>query len=893
MRCSVARRLRRYKAMQRKNTEIKAIFIAVTVVFSAFLLIPAVRLLIKSFYEGGFTTAFYSEVLTQDGFGQALLNSFAVSGAAACLATVIAFALAYAIHYTGLPAGFKRALQGVATLPMFLPTITYGFAIIYSFGKQGLITRLLGFQLFDIYGFQGLLLGYVIYTVPVAFLLIHNTMGFIDKKTITVSKLMGDSPFATFRIAVLRPLLGTLAGAFLQSFFLCFTDFGIPASVGGRYEVIATVLYNQMLGAVPDFNKGAVVAMVMLLPSILSIALLQFLERFNIRYNRISAADLRRNPARDTGWGVIGAVLSVAILAIFAVIFVVPMVEEWPYQTAFTTEHITAVLQDSELFTVYKNSLFVALLTALFGTLIAYGAALIAARSTVHRWCKQVIEAIALITNTIPGMVLGLAFLFSFSGTSLQNTFTLMIVCNIIHFFSTPYLMMKNALSKMNAGWETTARLMGDSWIKTITRVVTPNAASSLLEVFSYYFINAMVTVSALIFIAGARTMVITTKIKQLQYVNKFNEVFVLSLLILFTNLIARAVFSALAHCKSAKKHKKERKLKPMKRIAAMMLAGVIAVGGCASVTGCSSAGAGEEAQVIIYSNADDEAVTAMKNALDANGYEGQYTFQIFGTSELGGKLLAEGTNLEADLVTMSTFYTESAQEQNNMFLPLTFDVNTIDEFPDYCAPITSQEGAIIVNTEVLAENNLPMPTCIKDLADPVYKDMVSVTDIQSSSTAWLLIQALISEYGEDGAKDVLTDIYANAGDHIESSGSGPLKKCRAGEVAVGFGLRQQAVADKADGLPIDYVDPTEGNFSLTESVSVLDKGEDTNPKAMEMAQCIIENGRAELQTYYPNALYEGEETNAENKSAYPKTFPEKLTVDLLQQHQALSESCK
>ncbi|MFR6185479.1 MAG: ABC transporter permease subunit [Lawsonibacter sp.] len=67
-----------------------------------------------------------------------------------------------------------------------------------------------------------------------------------------------------------------------------------------------------------------------------------------------------------------------------------------------------------------------------------------------------------------------------------------------------PYLMMKNALSKMNAGWETTAMLMGDSWLKTILRVVTPNALSSLIEVFSYYFINSMVTISALIFIAGA-----------------------------------------------------------------------------------------------------------------------------------------------------------------------------------------------------------------------------------------------------------------------------------------------------------------------------------------------------------------------------------------------------
>ena len=153
-------------------------------------------------------------------------------------------------------------------------------------------------------------------------------------------------------------------------------------------------------------------------------------------------------------------------------------------------------------------------------------------------------------------MVLGVAYLFLFSGTSLQNTLLLMILCNIVHYFSTPYPMMKNALSKMNAGWETTAMLMGDSWLKTILRVVTPNALSSLIEVFSYYFINAMVTISALIFIAGARTMVLTTMIKQLQYVNRFNEVFVLSLLILATNLAAKGLFSRLAGHRSKQNSK-------------------------------------------------------------------------------------------------------------------------------------------------------------------------------------------------------------------------------------------------------------------------------------------------------------------------------------------------
>ena len=314
------------------------------------------------------------------------------------------------------------------------------------------------------------------------------------------------------------------------------------------------------------------------------------------------------------------------------------------------------------------------------------------------------------------------------------------------------------------------------------------------------------------------------------------------------------------------------------------------------ALAGCSSAGAGDVeagAKVVIYSNADDEAITAMTDALDANGYADKYLLETFGTSELGGKLLAEGANIEADLVTMSTFYVQSAQEQNDMFLPLDFEVKTLDTFPDYCAPITSQEGAIIVNTEMLKESGLAMPASLKDLTDAQYAGHLAVTDIQSSSTAWLLIQALVAAYGEDGAGETLAKIYQNAGDHIESSGSAPLKLCRAGEVAIGFGLRHQAVADKQDGLPIDYVDPNEGNFSLTESVAVTNKGDQTNPLAMEMAQCIINNARAALIQTYPNPLYEGETADAANQSAHPMTFPEPLTFELFQQHQALSESAK
>ena len=519
------------------------------VFFAGFMAVPMISVLVKSFTGNGEAASLshYVEVLTGRGFLRALGNSFAISICSALLATVLAFILAYTIHYTNVGKRYKWLISKAAILPMLLPTITYGFAIIYSFGKQGLLTQLFGRQLFDIYGFNGLLLGYVVYTLPIAFTLINNAMGYIDKRFMIVSRLMGDSPLQTFRMTIVIPLLGTLATSFIQTFFLCFTDFGIPASVGGQYEVVASVLYEEMLGSIPNFGNGAVVALVMIIPSVVSITVLHILEKYNVRYNKISPIELKKGVKRDIVFAVLSGAVLICALSMFIVMFVTPFIEEWPYRMNFTLEHVQAVFEDRQLYGVYVNSVIVALITALAGTLIAYGGALVTARSTVSGKLKKVIDSIALVTNTIPGMVIGLAYLFVFTGTPLQNTFPIIIICNVVHYFSTPYLMMKNSLSKMNASWETTAMLMGDNWMKTIARVVTPNALSTLLEVFSYYFVNAMVTVSAVIFIAGARTMVITTKIQELQYFNEFNEIFVLSLLILFTNLIARAVFRRLA----------------------------------------------------------------------------------------------------------------------------------------------------------------------------------------------------------------------------------------------------------------------------------------------------------------------------------------------------------
>ena len=530
--------------------ELKVLYLLITLTLAAILLYPLGCVLFQSVLTKSGALGFenYASTLTQSQFWTALGNSFTVSGISAAIATVMAFFCAYGLHFTRIQPSIKKVIQIIVLLPLFLPSITYGFAVIYSFGRLGLISQLIAPPPFSIYGFWGLLIADVIYTLPPAFLILYNAFFYVDRNFITVSKLMGDSPSKTFYITAVRPVVGSILSAFILSFFLSFTDFGIPVSIAGEYEVIATQLYTTMMGAIPNFGEGAVIAMAMLVPSVASVVLLRWVDRFNFRYNKISKSEVSVNRVRDGLYLSYYLIITLALLSVFVVMFVVPFVKQWPYQPFFTLDVITRIVSDSSIWQVYEHSVAVALVSAAIGTVFCYAAALVKARSQLPGWCQTTMDSFAMITNTVPGMVLGIGFLFAMSGTPLANTFTILVLANLVHFFTTPYMMATSALSKMNAGWETTGALMGDSWIKTVSRVLVPNSLPTLLQMFQYFFVSAMVTISAVVFLTGARTMLLTTKIKELQYFEKFEEIFVLSLLVFLTNVAAKLIFDALSH---------------------------------------------------------------------------------------------------------------------------------------------------------------------------------------------------------------------------------------------------------------------------------------------------------------------------------------------------------
>lgn len=525
--------------MLKTNKIMKLIFLPILLFFLFFLIVPLLYMFWQSFKIGNVvTTQNYIEALRNIEIREAFTNSFKVSFVASVITTILAFWLAYAVHFTTMHRHTKKLVQIGITLPMLLPTITYGFVLIYTFGSQGILTKLVGQPLFTIYGYNGLVIGYVLYTLPVAFILMQNSMQYIDKRFLLVSILMHDQPMRRFYHTVYRPMVGTIGGAFILTFVLSFTDFGIPASVGGNYRVIATELYQAMLGSIVHFERGAVISVLMLVPAVLGVVMLTILERFNFQYKQVGQSELVKHRLRDALFTIYSILCVTAVCIIFSTMFIVPFTKGYPYDFSFTLEHVQNVLAEKDLTKVYINSLIVAILTAILGVGITFMSALLNTRTPLKG--RKSLDVTSMMTNTVPGMVLGLSYLFFFNGSSLKGTFLIIIACNIVHFFTTPYLMAKNSLQKMDPTWEVTAELLKDSWLKTVIRIILPNIRPTIYQMFSYYFLNAMVTVSGVIFLVSTKTMLVSTRIKELQHFAKYTDIFVLSIFILCTNLIVK-----------------------------------------------------------------------------------------------------------------------------------------------------------------------------------------------------------------------------------------------------------------------------------------------------------------------------------------------------------------
>ncbi len=505
--------------------------VALALILGAVVVLPLLRMLV------GLRGSDFAGVFGSPHFGSALLNSIVYTLVASIISVVIAYLLALCTVRVDIKC--KRLFAVLLTLPMLIPSISHGTGLIVLFGSNGIITNLLGLggQTY-IYGAAGIILGSVMYAFPVAYIMLSDVLRYEDMSVYAAAEILGISRGRAFLRISLPYMKKPLLTAFFSTFAMIVTDYGVPLRIGGQEKTLSSLMYESAIGR-SELGQGAVFGLILLIPAILAFAVdLVSKEKASSTFVTSGGQGSRSLGQRIAAYGFCGFMTLFALLPIAAFVLL-SVVENYPNRMNLTADNYTFILQ-GEGMGYLLNSLLIALLTALVGTAIGFFTAYLTAR--MRSPATRILHLLAITSMAIPGMVLGISYLMTFVTTPLYGTLVLLCMVNTAHFLSSPYLMMYNSFGKMNENLEAVGSTLGISRGRMLGRIFLPQSFGTLAEMFSYLFVNSMMTISAVAFLATSDTRPISLMIKELERSPKVGRIAVVSLLILVVNILIKII---------------------------------------------------------------------------------------------------------------------------------------------------------------------------------------------------------------------------------------------------------------------------------------------------------------------------------------------------------------
>jgi iron(III) transport system permease protein len=481
-----------------------------------------------------------------------LWNSIWVSAVVTLIAVPAAFVFAYALTRSRMR--FKPLFRGITLIPLLAPSLLSAISLIYWFGNQGVLKGWLArVGLDQIYGAPGIVLAECFAVFPHALMILVTALTAADGRLYEAADALGTRAWRRFFTITLPGAKYGLISASLVVFTLVVTDFGIPKVIGGNFNVLATDVFKLVIGQ-QDFQRGAVVAILLLAPAVLTFAVDHFVSRKQTAMLTARAVPHRprRRPWRDgllTAYCVAVAALVLAMLgmAVFA-----SFAKFWPYDLSFSLRHYELGLLDAEVGEGFVNSLTMAAGTALFGTALVFSGAYLLEKTRVPPALRALVRLLAMLPMAVPGLVLGLGYIFFFNEphnplNGLYHTMALLTLCSIVHFYTTGHLTAVTALKAMDAEFEAVSASLKVPFYKTFWRVTLPICQPALVDMARYFFVNAMTTISAVVFLYSPETKVASIAILNLDEAGEIGAAAACAVLIAAASAVATFGFWLLA----------------------------------------------------------------------------------------------------------------------------------------------------------------------------------------------------------------------------------------------------------------------------------------------------------------------------------------------------------
>ncbi len=513
------------------------------------LLLPLLALLRESAWNGGRWTLFanIAAYLETPGLVAALFHTLGTGCAVTLVTLVLAFVPAYALTHTRM-AG-KGPCRALCLLPLCVPSLFPALGLIYLFGAQGVAS---GWLEFSLYGPAGVVLGSIVYTLPHAVLVLTAALRDIDADVYRAAQSLGAPPLRRFFTVTLPGARYGLTSAAIVVFVLTITDFGVPKVLGGEYSMLATEIFKQVVG-MQDFGMAATVSFILLLPCVPAFAL----DAWSRRRQRYILRGKSLNPApaagRDAAFTVAAWAVLALPLAVMAMVVWGSFISFWPYELGLTLANYG--FGDSVYGAApFRNSLELAACVAAIGTAAVFAGAYLSGRCKTPPWLTGPYRALALLPLAVPGTVLGLAYILAFNAPDGWPGFlaarmpggyggTLFLACNtVVHLYTVCHFTCAGSLARLDPHYETAGSTLGVSRPGTVRRVIIPLQRGVLADVALYLFVNALTTISAVVFLYTPDSIPASVAVLQMLDSGKTAEASAMGVLILAAALAAHGI---------------------------------------------------------------------------------------------------------------------------------------------------------------------------------------------------------------------------------------------------------------------------------------------------------------------------------------------------------------
>jgi iron(III) transport system permease protein len=475
------------------------------------------------------------------------LRSLKLASLSAVICTVLAYVYAYALNLSCMP--FKRFFKGVALLPLLAPSLLMAIGLVYLFGNQGLLKDIFPGSL---YGERGIVMGSIFWTFPHALLILLISLRTMDAQLIESAEALGASPWRVFRTVILPSSRYGLMMTVTVVFILVLTDFGVAKVIGGSANVLATDIYKQVIGQ-QNFGMGAVVSLVLLIPAVLAYLMESYASKRQraMLSTRSVVYQASKQAGRDGILTLLCSSIALAILMVIGVAIFASLASYWPYRLELTLKNYDFAQTHAAGWGVYFNSIKLAAAVALVGAIVTFLGAWLTEKVPAHPKSRASLNFLAMLPMAVPGLCLGLGYILFFNQPGLQflnlyGTLAILVISTVVHFYSVAHITFISNLKQLDKEFEAVSLSMGVSAWKTLWRVHLPVCLPAMLEVAAYMFVNAMTTVSAVVFLYAPSTELASVAVLNMDDAGDVASAAALAVMIFLTAAVVQLFFSGL-----------------------------------------------------------------------------------------------------------------------------------------------------------------------------------------------------------------------------------------------------------------------------------------------------------------------------------------------------------